>query len=388
MLNWINFLHLYQPPEQDGHIFHQVTRESYAELARLFDRFGRLETTMNLSGSLLEQLAGYGYDGVLDDFRQAFDAGKLELVASAMYHPLLPLLPLGEIERQILLDEEIKSRIFGEGYTRQGFYLPEMAYSRPVAELLEKMGFKWIILDEVSAAGKLGSCDTGKPYRIKGLEMKVIFRDRKISSTFVPETIDSMPRSSGEERNIVTATDGELYGHRHRDFYGKIQAVLTDERIRTYRVNDFLSRSGEELEEIEPVDSSWESQDEELAAGIPFALWKDPSDEIQLRLWELADIAIKVVEERRQDRNHAIARGLLDRGLSSCHFWAAAGRISFSWKELVWNPDVVERGNSFLIRSVRSLVSLETSKRLEAEAKSRAVSELLWRRHWEEFHKG
>ena len=193
MLNWINFLHLYQPPRQNEYIFHKVARESYFEIARFFDQYDGLNLTMNISGSLLEQLVEYRYDKLLEDFRRAFANGEIELAGSAMYHPILPLLPESEIERQILLDENIKKQIFGSEYFRQGFYLPEMAYSKKAAEVLDKMGFKWIILDEISYNGKLGSFDKEKVYKIKGLNIKVIFRDRNISNRFVPEKIKRSP---------------------------------------------------------------------------------------------------------------------------------------------------------------------------------------------------
>jgi len=207
MINWVNFMHLYQPPGQEADIFHQVARESYFEIAKFFDRFDGLNLTMNISGSLLEQFIYYHYDSLLEDFRRAFLAGEMELVGSAMYHPILPLLPAEEIERQILLDDKIKRGIFGDKYVRRGFYLPEMAYSRKVADALIRLGFEWMILDEISATGHLGGIDTGRVYRLKGSELRIIFRDRVLSSSFVPEMLADVSETATSGRNIITATD-------------------------------------------------------------------------------------------------------------------------------------------------------------------------------------
>ncbi|MFA7169472.1 MAG: hypothetical protein WC178_01330 [Candidatus Paceibacterota bacterium] len=389
MLNWVNFLHIYQPPEQNEHIFHEVARESYFEIAKFFDLYDGLKLTMNLSGSLLEQLIKYQYDTLLDDFRRAFTGGEMELVGSAMYHPILPFLPESEIERQILLDEKIKQEIFGKEYERRGFYIPEMAYSRKVAEVLDEMGFKWIILDEISFNGKLDSFDKEKIYKIKELNLRVIFRDRKVSDYFVPEKIKEISgQIIGKNKNIITATDGELYGHHHQDFYNKTKAAFTDGNIRSLKASDFIEEFGsDDLEEIDPIDSNWESQEEDLENNIPFSYWNVAENEIQKQMWGLAYLVIESVESRRDDDRYDLARRLLDKGLSSCHFWAASGKQSTIWKDTIWNPDVIERGALFLIRSMRSVCEMDVETRIKAEKKFAEIDRLVWDKHWNKFYK-
>lgn len=387
MINWVNFMHLYQPPGQEADIFHRVARESYFEIAKFFDRFDRLNLTMNLSGSLLEQFIYYRYDSLLEEFRRAFEAGELEISGSAMYHPILPLLPESEIERQILLDDKIKRGIFGDSYRRQGFYFPEMAYSRKVADVLERLGFRWMILDEISGTGKLGGVDTGRVYRLKGSDLRIIFRDRVLSSSFVPEMLMDVSEDAEGGRSIITATDGELYGHHHRDFYAKTRQVADDRNIRSWKASEFIDMFGKGgLAEIEPVPSSWESREEELERGVAYPFWRSPDNEIQRRLWEFSAFVLETVEGSRRDPHYDIARAFADKGISSCHFWAASGKESPVFHELIWNPDAVERGNAFLIRAVRSLEDLPSSFRLEGERMFREISELIWGSHWKKFY--
>lgn len=388
MLNWINFLHLYQPPLQNEHIFHEVARDSYFEIAKFFDTYDGLKLTMNISGSLLEQLIGYQYDKLLDDFSRAFAAGEIELVGSAMYHPILPLLPESEIERQILLDERIKRQIFGGRYVRRGFYLPEMAYSDKVVKVLDSMGFVWIILDEISFQGKLDSFDKQKVYKIKDSNLKVIFRDRTISDVFVPSKVKEISDGAGGlDLNVITATDGELYGHHHQDFYDKTREALMDGNVRSLQVSQFIEEFGKgRLQEIVPVDSSWESQEEELESGVPFAYWYLPENSIQVELWGFADFAIRVIEKCKDDEKYDIARGLLDKALSSCHFWAASGRKSVVWRDVIWNPDAIERGNLLFVQSVRSLSRIPLPERMEAENRFLEITRLIWSEHWHKFY--
>ncbi|MDD3006574.1 MAG: hypothetical protein PHX30_03265 [Candidatus Pacebacteria bacterium] len=389
MINWINFLHIYQPPEQEEEVFHQVARESYFEIAKFFDLYDGLKLTMNLSGSLLEQLVVYHYDGLLEDFSRAFSNGEIELVGSAMYHPILPLLPEEEIERQILLDEKIKKEIFGGEYKRCGFYLPEMAYSRRVAEVLEKMGFEWIILDEISYCGKLNSFDKEKIFKVKDLNMKVVFRDRQVSDYFVPEKINEISdEATRGGMNIITATDGELYGHHHHDFYSKTKEAFTDGNIRSLRISEFIEEFGKgDLQEIDPVASNWESTEDDLAKNIPFSYWDFPGNSIQGDLWGFANFAIGEISKNKEDKNYKVSRNFLDQGLSSCHFWAASGKKSAIWKDTIWNPDSIERGNMFLIKAMRSLSTLETSRRMEAEKRFLEIAKNIWDSHWNKFYR-
>lgn len=388
MLNWINFLHIYQPPRQNERVFQKVVQESYLEIAKFFDLYDGVRLTMNASGSLLEQLIEYRYDELLGDFRKAFDAGEIELAGSAMYHPILPLLPDGEIERQILLDEKIKREIFGTGYKRRGFYLPEMAYSRRVGEILDKMGFEWIILDEISYDGRLDSLDKEKVYRIKGLKLKVVFRDRKISDSFVPEKIKNISKElRGKDCNIITATDGEIYGHHHKDFYAKTREVFTDASIRSMKVSQLMETFADsDLKEADPIPSNWESTREELEKNIPFSYWSHPDNILQKKLWDFAAFVIAQVEDCRQDKQYDIARASLDKGLSSCHFWAASGKKSTVWKETIWNPDMIESGSLFLVRALRSLTDLDKSARMEGEKRFLEITRLIWQLHWSEFY--
>jgi hypothetical protein len=80
-----------------------------------------------------------------------------------------------------------------------------------------------------------------------------------------------------------------------------------------------------------------------LARGVPYPLWKDPSNHVQALLWrhlriclEIVDLATRTaVPEARPSVD--IARGLLDRALHSCQFWWASRRP-------MWDLNMVERG--------------------------------------------
>lgn len=186
MLYWVNFLHIYQPPNQDLQTLRDVASQSYRLILRLLEKYPKFCVTLNISGSLLEQMEADEFRDVIDGFKKNVGEGRIELVGSAMYHPILTLLPADEIERQIRLHEKICKKVFGDLYNPKGFFIPEMAYGEEVGKVIKNFGFSWIILDEAHGGG---NPDPEVKYEIEGLGLGVIFRNRKFSKSFPPEYI-------------------------------------------------------------------------------------------------------------------------------------------------------------------------------------------------------
>ncbi|MEK7097807.1 MAG: hypothetical protein AAB906_03090, partial [Patescibacteria group bacterium] len=163
------------------------------------------------SGCLLLRMDNLGYGNLMGRIRALVEKGKIELTGSASYHPLLPLIPKNEAIDQIKENERILLEYFN--YKPRGFFSPEMAYSPKLSKLIKTLGYKWLILDEISASEPLRGVSACED-RASGL--KIIFRSRAISQTFVPDTLlGSADKNSNKA--IITATDGELYGLRHID---------------------------------------------------------------------------------------------------------------------------------------------------------------------------
>ena len=99
------------------------------------------------------------------------DRGRIEFLESAKYHAFLPLLPESEIIRQIILNNKTNSKYFGSVYKPTGFFSPEMAYSDKVARIAKKLGYKWIIADELAFSGKENQADFSKIYILNRLSL-------------------------------------------------------------------------------------------------------------------------------------------------------------------------------------------------------------------------
>ena len=93
---WINFLHIYQPPGQNKKLLERIVRESYLKILEILENNSGLKITLNISGSLIEQLAKIQRLDILRRIKRLINEDHIELTGTAMYHPLLPLLPSQE----------------------------------------------------------------------------------------------------------------------------------------------------------------------------------------------------------------------------------------------------------------------------------------------------
>ena len=67
--------------------------------------------------------------------------------------------------------------------------MPEMAYSIEAAKIIKSLGYEWIILDEIAMNGKLGEVDFAKIYFDENSGLKIIFRNRQLSKSYVPDDL-------------------------------------------------------------------------------------------------------------------------------------------------------------------------------------------------------
>ncbi len=391
-MRWINFLHLYQPANIDSYSIKQALDKSYYRLIRLMEENQNLKMTWNISGCLLLRLEDEGKHDFINRLQSLVASKRLELVSTAAYHPLLPLIPASETIRQIKENEKILRHFFGSKFKTAGFFLPEMAYSPAVGKLIKELGYKWIILDEFAFSGGLERPNFRRFYLDKHSGLKIIFRNRPYSSSYPPDKLLHEKSEQRQEKIIITATDAELYGLRHQDPTGELERAAKRSDLKTDTVSgfiDWISSQGIEPEEVAIKSGSWESSRKELSSGKYFNLWQDKKNKIHVQLWRLANLVLSLDKEFRQDRNYRYYRWHLVRGLASCTFWWASARdFSKIFGPYAWNPDGIERGLEDLIRAVRSLDDRRSRKyKLKAEKQYLKIKKLIWEEHWRKHWK-
>lgn len=357
-MRWSNFFHIYQPPAWDEAIIRRACAESYEPLVNILRQHPEIKITLNVTGALIDQLAALGLNHLLSSIRQLAERGQIELVGSAKYHPILPLLPIEEAVRQIELQEEVCRHTFGSVFSPSGFYAPEMAYSSSLEAVLLDRGYRWIILDEICAGQALGTVRFNKRFITPG-GLGVIFRNRYLSDFLsFSATIDQPDRSvaaiqqdSRSADGLVTAMDGENLGH-HRAGVDRLWEILvTWPDMETETLSEYHQRLTAE-QVITVQDGSWSSQPPEMAAAIPFGLWNHPANPIHKLQWQLTHHVIAAVQAAADDPTFEVARRLLDQALTSDKYWWASAS---PW----WDVTIVIRETQRLVDVLAPLTRVQ-----------------------------
>ncbi len=389
-MKWINFLHCYQPANIDSFVIKEATEKSYRRIIGALERNPRVKFTLNISGCLVLRWKELGYFDLLKKVKKLVQKKQVELVGTAAYHPILPLIPEGETIKQIKENERILQEHFGGNapLKLKGFFMPEMAYGTKTAKTIKKLGYKYLIMEELAFAGKLSDRSRREIYQDKNSGLKIIFRDRKLSRSYVPQTISKLLKKKNEnQKTIITATDAELYGLRYIDHSGLFEKIIKEPNLEMLTVGEFIGNK-----KTKPVflrASSWESTSAEIKNNNPYALWRNKKNKLQMKLWELADFAYQAMAKFKNDENRHWTRWHLVRGLASCTFWWASGRdFRHVFGPISWGPDEIERGADELIRSIRSIENKKSKKiKIEAEKLHAEIKRLIWEGHWNKYWK-
>lgn len=352
-MRWANFLHMYQPVDQQPDILEAIVAQSYRPLIEGLKGRPHVRLTLNVTGSLLELFEKYGYKDLLNDLRELCATGRIEFTGSTKYHALLPFLTEPEMIRQITLNSEALIHFLGPSAKPKGFFVPEMAYDERAVAVIENLGFEWIILDEISCGGEVGHVDYTKVYYISGTNLKVFFRERRLSNLIMSAVvrskdtlIEAMKSDLASDRYIVTAMDAETFGH-HRPGLEKMLFDIFDtpsfELIQISEIEKYYHAPAS----VSPVKATWASSKEDIDHGNQFLSWSDPENIIHTLQWAFTDLVVQNVY--KMDQHHSryeLVRSKLDVALASDHFWWASGK---PW----WSLEMIEDGAFRLLNTLR-----------------------------------
>src|SRR3989338_8183698 len=85
-------LHFYHPWWQYGVTLEKIVNQCYRPILKLVRETEGFCFTANINLCLLEQLESR-FSDVVSGFKEAVEAGRIELVGSTAHHPIFPLLP-------------------------------------------------------------------------------------------------------------------------------------------------------------------------------------------------------------------------------------------------------------------------------------------------------
>ena len=371
MVVYFAFLfHIYQPPVQIPFVIKQIVNESYRPILDALRTHPDAKITLNINGTLTEQLHDFGYNDIIEGIATLASKGQIEFTGSAKFHPLLPLIPEPEIKRQIKLNEETNLQFFGDVFKPKGFFPPEMAISESVINSVQQMGYEWVIMS--------GIANTLPEFPTKNISqhpngLKFIFRDDYISIDCAFDKINTVEefikrlyyKHNSEDYYVVIAMDGETFGHHVKHAIDNFLIPLFKEvpnrdDVKICTVSEIIDRFPEGVSQ-NPRESSWSTMPYDIAHNVPFPLWSDPNNQIHIEQHRffmyaltLIHLSYKYRESMDAERKSIYdnARNLLDRGIHSCQQWWASKRPWYS-------TDMILRGlNEVLMASVNAKRSL------------------------------
>ena len=364
-MKWANFLHIYQPFDQQPDILQAIVAQSYRPIFENLRKNKEVHLTLNINGALLELFDKYGYHDLIEILKEVGLEGRLEFTGSAKYHAFLPFLNKEEIIRQIKMNDETIKFYLGDAYKPQGFFPPEMAFKEELVPIIEECGFKWIILDEIALNGKTESVDYTKLYKIKNSSLMVYFRERRMSNLIMsavvrsPETLkEAMAKDLESQRYLITAMDGETFGHHRPGLEKLLFDIFSAKEFNLIKISD-LPKYYNEVLEVTPVKSTWASSQSDIDKGIQFLSWSDPENIIHKWQWELLDLVLnQVYTLKKDDPAFLTARKMMDSALASDHFWWASAK---PW----WSMEMIEDGAYRLLETLHTIpnVSIEITEK-------------------------
>lgn len=359
---WANFLHIYQPAEQQPDILEAVVNQSYRPILEGIQKHKRVRLTLNITGTLLELFARDKYQKLIDILRELGEEGRVEFTGSAKYHAFLPFLEEEEIIRQIKVNDEACRFFLGKAYNPKGFFSPEMAYHEKLIPIITNLGFEWIILDEIALNGKINSVDYKKIYCVEGANLKVFFRERRLSNLIMSavvrsrktliETLKEDLKSGGY---LITAMDGETFGHHRPGLEKMLFEIFEAPEFELINISD-IPNYYRELKRAAPVQCTWASSQEDIDRGIQFLSWSDPENIIHHWQWEFVKLVLDEVHAiDKNNSNYPLIRKKMDLALASDHIWWASAK---PW----WSLEMIEDGAYRLLDVMRAIPNLSKEK--------------------------
>lgn len=174
--------HYYYDDFQIGERIRNMVEESYLPANRtvlemIHSSNGKFRCAFSISGLTLEQLEQYAPE-VIDSFKELAKTGSVEFLAEPYAHSLSSIFDAVEFERQVKMHADKIEVLFGKRPTT--LFNPELIYSDEIGELISKMGYKTVLIDE--AKHVLGWKSPNYVYTHSYIpKLKLLVRNNKLS---------------------------------------------------------------------------------------------------------------------------------------------------------------------------------------------------------------
>lgn len=312
------------PPEPVSRGFHRLYEDNHRPLLQALWE-AKAPVALSVPWGLTERWHADGYHDALRICADLLRHSATEFVATAAYHPILPLLPRQAIARQLIHDQSRHAEIY-QNWHCKGFVPPEMAFGPEMLPLLCEAGYQWCAVDDTTYCCL--SPEPPKSHVARCGDLTLLLRSSLWSKALVgsarsggdgkrlaEEMVEGLRRWFGQEAGyLFLAVDTESFG-RHRagslsclfDFLGELEAQ-DDFVLQT--PSALVGRFPSVEDEVPP--GTWRTTPEQFWEGEFFVPWQSRYVRAHSYLWELTELAVESVAKLQQK---------LDRSLHSGFFW-------------------------------------------------------------------
>jgi len=273
-------LNLHQPP---SNLEHLLTHDPWEAEQILFamDRIPRSlwpyaelgRVHLSLSGTLLETLVSpefqsrvYGKVRVGDLLWFLQNRQIIEILGTAYYHPVLPLIPEQDWSAQLERWLGIGRHVFWREF--EGFWPPEMAFTQELVPFLRRAGYRYALVDSehLEPVDSMSWQELRyRPHVIEheGESLIVVVRDRELSDAqesgmdveWFEREVAARTASVNFPPLVTTCTDGDNGGwfrnvSEHSNFWNAFYIPILERRragqsnVQPTFIHDYLARFG------------------------------------------------------------------------------------------------------------------------------------------------
>lgn len=263
----------------------------------MLDQKSDFGLTLNITGCLHDQLKRMKADEFIELIRKLEIEGKIELVNSAKYHPIMPL-----------FSEDILKRQMSSGANT--FFPPELAIDQKTLDIIPN---KYVFVDEtaINAKTPIAKCKD-KILLVNSRQICNLFRSYQgnLEARMVTDLMT--------EELTVVANDVELFGHHYTERLQVLSDLLDNPNLKFIKASEAIEKFGHNPPEVIDIKSS---------------TWQDCE---KFDLWDKNDLQKEYLELLKTCE--------VDSAYSSCYlYWLS----NWPW----WHPGLVRSGVELMPKS-------------------------------------
>ncbi|MEM2794328.1 MAG: glycoside hydrolase family 57 protein, partial [Thermofilaceae archaeon] len=204
---------MYFDEELNKIIFQRVASRCYEPATTLFlkllDEYSEFRVSFSFSGVLLEQAERWARD-TLDLFKHIANHNRCEILGQTYYHSLAFMLGDDEFIDQV--EEHRKTVRDLLGVWPKVFENTELIYDNHLAKLAAKLEFNAVVTE--GSEKLLGWRSPNYVYRAKGVDIKVLFRNYRLSDDvgfrFTSRDWNQYPLTAAKYSSWLASTSGQV----------------------------------------------------------------------------------------------------------------------------------------------------------------------------------